>query len=100
MEFGILRSTYDGERYNDLSVSLGGLYEHIIDTKKVISAFGLFVPSLSGDYADIADEQITKAINNLDQDDVDQLLVDLGYFKSKDLTESKEKKEIPEQRHT
>ena len=96
VEFGILRSTYDGEKYNDLSVSLGGLHEHIVDTKKVIDAFGLSIPSLSGDYADIADEQITKAINNLDQDDVDQLLVDFGYFKSKDLTEGEEKKEIPD----
>ena len=96
VEFGILRSTYDGEKYNDLSVSLGGLHEHIVDTKKVIDAFGLSIPSLSGDYADIADEQITKAINNLDQDDVDQLLVDFGYFKSKDLTEGEETKEIPD----
>lgn len=96
VEFGILRSTYDGEKSNDLSISLGGLYEHIVDTKKVIDAFGLSVPSLSGDYADIADEQITKIITNIDQDDVDQLFVDLGYFKSKDLTESKETKDLPD----
>lgn len=95
VEFGVMRSTYDGKAYDDLSICLGGLYEHIVDTKKVIDAFGLNVPSLSGDYADEADKQITKAIDDLDQKEVDQLLVDLG-FKPEDLTESKEKKEIPD----
>lgn len=81
IEFGLRRETYDEEPSNDLYVTVGGDYEDV-PLDLIIKTFGLDsrgITSLIGDYADIAENEIIDYIDDLKQEEVDDLLRNLGY---------------------